>query len=137
MFKIDVTKMVAAPGPDFIDILLHEMGVFLEKEQPEDYQYVIANFRDPSYSAQEGGYHPVEVMVNRDGSIEYITDFSYAGMGGYAELVKELDFYPITGIGEMMGQPFNLHDEQELYRIFQSNFCTYYHMGIFTVTVSI
>jgi hypothetical protein len=50
---------------------------------------LILNFRDDSYSMQSGGYHPVEISINGDGIIRYITDFSYAGDG---ELYKEQDF---------------------------------------------
>ena len=53
---------------------------------------VILNFRDPDYSAESGGYHPVEICVDAQGRIQYITDFAYYGQGPYAELDKELDF---------------------------------------------
>lgn len=53
------------------------------------------NFRDPDYSAENGGYHPVEIMLKRHGDewhFQYITDFCYVGIGPFAELVKDLDF---------------------------------------------
>ena len=37
---------------------------------------VILNFRDPDYSAESGGYHPVEICVNSQGRIQYITAYS-------------------------------------------------------------
>ena len=40
---------------------------------------VILNFRDPDYSAESGGYHPVEICVDAQGRIQYITDFAYYG----------------------------------------------------------
>ena len=34
-------------------------------------QSIILNFRDPTYSATTGGYHPVEIMLNQQGVIKY------------------------------------------------------------------
>ncbi|MGL5038154.1 MAG: DUF2787 family protein, partial [Aeromonas sp.] len=53
------------------------------------------NYRDPDYSETTGGYHPVEIYLERghDGwHLRYITDFSYVGQGWCVELAKELDF---------------------------------------------
>ncbi len=40
---------------------------------------VVLNFRDPSYSAETGGYHPVEICVDGAGVLQYVTDFAYFG----------------------------------------------------------
>ncbi|WP_219012204.1 DUF2787 domain-containing protein [Shewanella algae] len=51
------------------------------------------NFRDPDYSVEDGGYHPVEIGLTRqDGNwqLSYVTDFALCG-GPFPELVKELD----------------------------------------------
>jgi len=37
----------------------------------------IINFRDPDYSAESGGYHPVEICLDENGRFQYITDFAY------------------------------------------------------------
>jgi hypothetical protein len=53
------------------------------------------NFRSPGYSAETGGVHPVELRLIRGlhgWVFDYITDFSYQGLGQDAELCKELDF---------------------------------------------
>lgn len=53
------------------------------------------NFRSPTYSPEQGGAHPVEIRLIRglDGWLfDYVTDFSYQGLGQDAELCKELDF---------------------------------------------
>ena len=50
------------------------------------------NFRNPGYSAEQGGVHPVEIRLIRglDGWLfDYVTDFSYQGQGQDAELCKE------------------------------------------------
>ena len=56
---------------------------------------VTMNFRDPDYGPESGGFHPVEIRLQRQGnlwSLVYITDFSYVGMGDYAGIGKEVDF---------------------------------------------
>jgi hypothetical protein len=43
---------------------------------------ITLNFRDPSYSAETGGYHPVEIRLENKSElwqIAYITDFSFQG----------------------------------------------------------
>jgi hypothetical protein len=95
--------------------------------------YTVLNFRDPDYSSTRGGYHPVEVMISSDGTIQYITDFAYVGDG---ELVKELDFDLNQKIFQQMGRNYPIQQGRGLYRIFQSNFCSYYDSGVFDVVVS-
>ena len=58
------------------------------------------NFRNPGYSAEQGGVHPVEIRLVRgldDWLFDYVTDFSYQGLGQDAELCKELDFNFLDG----------------------------------------
>lgn len=40
------------------------------------------NFRDPEYSPETGGWHPVEIRLipaGEDWQLDYVTDFHYAG----------------------------------------------------------
>ncbi|MFA0249609.1 DUF2787 domain-containing protein [Vibrio sp. 10N.261.45.A4] len=57
--------------------------------------YIVINFRDKDYSAENGGYHPVEISLSKDAhnhyTILYITDFSFCG-GPYPELERDIDF---------------------------------------------
>jgi hypothetical protein len=53
------------------------------------------NIRDSSYSADNGGFRPVEICVEKKGDkafLHYLTEFTFAGLGIYAELVKSNDF---------------------------------------------
>ena len=95
----------------------------------------IINFRDPNYSAESGGYHPVEICLDENGRIQYITDFSYVGQGHYAELVKELDFDFSYGLFQQMGREYPISQGAGLFKIWQSNFCDYYQYQVYTVTV--
>lgn len=98
------------------------------------------NFRDPGYGPETGGFHPVEIRLQRQGnlwSLVYITDFSYVGMGDYAELAKEVDFdfssqeglvayahvVPLSGLGEF-------------YELWEGNFLTYLSLGVYAITVA-
>ncbi|MFM4995568.1 DUF2787 family protein [Aeromonas sanarellii] len=98
------------------------------------------NYRDPDYSATTGGYHPVEIRLERwdDGwHLRYVTDFAYIGQGWCAELAKELDFdfsmeeYTHSLMGEM-----SLAEAHEWFELWQLNFCCYVQMDVFTLTVT-
>jgi hypothetical protein len=98
------------------------------------------NFRSPTYSPEQGGAHPVEVRLIRglDGWLfDYVTDFSYQGLGQDAELCKELDFNFLDDEHYLQGWgPMQRTEAHELFSLWQSNFLTYVQMGYFTVTVS-
>ena len=98
------------------------------------------NFRNPGYSAEQGGVHPVEIRLVRgldDWLFDYVTDFSYQGLGQDAELCKELDFNFLDGEHSMLGWgPLRLAEARELFDIWQSNFIAYCRLECFSVTVS-
>ena len=98
------------------------------------------NFRNPGYSAEQGGVHPVEIRLIRglDGWLfDYVTDFSYQGLGQDAELCKELDFNFLDGEHTMLGWgPLRLAEARELFDIWQSNFIAYCLLECFSVTVA-
>ncbi len=98
------------------------------------------NYRDPDYCATTGGYHPVEIRLERmdDGwHLSYVTDFAYVGQGWCTELAKELDF----DFGQqefhhgMLGE-IPLADLDEWFGLWQQNFCCYAQMEVFTLTVT-
>ncbi|MFA0088194.1 DUF2787 family protein [Vibrio sp. 10N.261.51.F12] len=94
------------------------------------------NFRDTSYNAEAGGYHPVEIMIRNDGDkwrLCYITDFAYSG-GVYPELAIELDFNIESNIfRQMFLAPCALaHREvKSFYRTWEGNFLEYLSDGVF------
>jgi hypothetical protein len=102
---------------------------------------VTINFRSPSYSAERGGYHPVEVHLIKSGNswlFDYITDFTYVGLAPMAELAKEIDFCFDTGdayhlyIGKI-----SIEEGKNLFKLWQSNFVSYWQMKVFDVEVTI
>jgi len=114
-----------------VAIISKELG----KSEVDISEGFIINFRDPDYSAESGGYHPVEICVDAKGRIQYITDFAYYGQGAYAELDKELDFDFGYGVFQQMGREYPIKQGAALFRIWQSNFCSYYRSQVFEVSV--
>lgn len=102
---------------------------------------VTLHFRDPDYTAERGGYHPVEISLeikDREGRISYITDFCYVGQGWCAELAKSLDFDFSGGEFGSLGFPYvPITEADEIYTVWEENFLTYYRMGVFNVSVTL
>jgi hypothetical protein len=72
----------------------HIATLLAEQSQQTSVRAVVINFRDPDYSAESGGFHPVEMRFIRQDNewyFDYVTDFSYMGRV-YPELEKEIDF---------------------------------------------
>lgn len=98
------------------------------------------HFRNPSYTPEQGGVHPVELRLIRglDGwLVDYVTDFSYQGQGQDAELCKELGFNFLDGEHYLRGWgPLPPADAHELFNMWQGAFLAYAQLVFFTVTVS-
>jgi hypothetical protein len=94
------------------------------------------NFRDTSYSAESGGWHPVEIRIvrlNDQWFFDYITDFSFCG-GPYPELVKEVDFNFASGTASFMyvpEVPISDSNVSDFYQVWEMNFLSYVGMGVF------
>jgi hypothetical protein len=67
---------ITALDPDFVSIINDQL-IDTSLDAPE---IVALNFRDPTYSAEHGGYHPVEIHVDSTGDILCVTDFAYVGI---------------------------------------------------------
>ncbi|PHS55587.1 MAG: hypothetical protein COB03_08995 [Alteromonas sp.] len=101
---------------------------------------VTINFRDPSYDAENGGFHPVEIRLEKRGEVWhvcYITDFTYFGIGPYAELTKDLDFDFRSGVFQNLFGVFPIEQAIDTYQIWEGNFLHYWiKMEVFTVSIS-
>lgn len=115
----------------FVGILENEIA----KTGIQEGSRVIINFRDPSYSSETGGFHPVEISVSSRGRIEYVTDFAFVGIDPFAELAKEIDYDVSLGLFQHFGREFPLHAGKELFSLWQENFVSYHQMGVYSVTV--
>ena len=94
------------------------------------------NFRDTGYSAENGGWHPVEIRIEQENDqwhFSYITDFSYVGHP-YPELAKEVDFDFDNGIASflfMKQVPISCDDVMDFYQMWEMNFLAYVEMEVF------
>ncbi len=105
-----------------------------------DSKAVTINFRDPDYSPQTGGFHPVEIRLEKGDDqwqLCYITDFCYVGYQGQWELVKELDFDFSCGVFQSISGLLVIEAAAELYLIWEQNFlCYWQEMDVFNVSIS-
>ena len=101
---------------------------------------ITINFRDPDYSAESGGYHPVEISMFRQGDewqLRYITGFSYVGVGHCAELVKDTDFDFEQGTFQSKIGIYPLDTVTEFYSIWEANFLAYsMEMEVFNISIT-
>ena len=115
------------------DLILKEIA---NGKKPETAHAVTINFRDPDYSLDSGGYHPVEIRIDLPSHrVEYITDFAYVGIGYCAELEKSLDFDFSQNTFQQMGVCYPINEAGELFALWQNNFCQYYEMGVYKTQV--
>ncbi|MDN5502120.1 MAG: DUF2787 domain-containing protein [Shewanella sp.] len=105
-----------------------------------DSKAVTINFRDPDYSPQTGGFHPVEIRLEKgtdQWQLCYITDFCYVGHQGQWELVKELDFDFSCGVFQSISGLLVIEAATELYPIWEQNFlCYWQELEVFNVSTS-
>jgi hypothetical protein len=94
----------------------------------ENEKAVTINFRDPNYSSDDGGYHPVEIRLENEGDswrFSYTTDFCYVGSGYMAELAKDLDFDFDAGVFQNLHGIYPIEQAIEMFQIWESNFVYY------------
>ena len=101
---------------------------------------VTINFRDPNYSAENGGFHPVEIRLEKRNNAWhfcYVTDFAYIGNGLYAELAKDLDFDFQAGVFQNLFGVFPIEQATDLYQIWEGNFLHYWQvLKVFFIQIS-
>ncbi|HFE7524802.1 TPA: DUF2787 family protein, partial [Salmonella enterica subsp. enterica serovar Newport] len=95
-------------------------------------------FKDLSYSAEAGGFHPVEIRLisrNDEWYFDYITDFSYMGVV-YPELEKEIDIsWSQQYVFLAYAGDLPVDAGRELFELWQSSFIQYHAMNAYTITV--
>ncbi len=118
---------------------VHQLQNLLNQNEVRS-KSVTLNFRDPTYSAKRGGFHPVEIRLEQCDNIWhfcYITDFAYIGSGPYAELTKELDFDFQSGVFQNLFGVFPIEQATDMFQIWEGNFLYYYlELEAFTVSIS-
>lgn len=142
MILLPVEGYVVPVSPELAQTLVDATAEHLrDRGKDRAITAVIVSFRDPDYSADAGGYHPVEIRIEISegkGVLSYITDFCYVGEGWCRELAKELDFDFESGNFYVLNLPHqNLVNCADYYALWQENFLTYNRMGVFDVAVTV
>lgn len=98
----------------------------------DDAQSMVFNFRDKSYSAELGGYHPVEIRIYYELGLwhfDYITDFSYQG-GAFPEITAEVDFdFRNQMLSVSYVPPIAITADIDFFKLWQGNFLAYVESG--------
>jgi hypothetical protein len=97
---------------------------------------VALNFRDPTYSAENGGYHTVEIHVDSKGDVLSITDFAYFGMPPMVEMGIELDWSFEHDYFRQFDSMYDLECGRSLLGLYLANFTAYYKSGVYQVEVT-
>ncbi|MDC8832497.1 DUF2787 family protein [Alteromonas gilva] len=109
-----------------------------EHQQADD--SITFNFRDPNYSAENGGFHAVEIQLEKHGvswHFCYITDFTYVGIGLFAELAKDLDFDFQAGVFQNLHGLFPIEVALDIYQIWEGNFLHYWQvLNVYTIQIA-
>ncbi len=129
-------KELALPvSKQLVEALVQEIG-----DTPASTTAVTVNFRDPDYSAETGGFHPVEIRLEKHGGTWdfcYITDFTYVGIGPFAELAKDIDFDFQAGVFQNLHGMFPIEVALDIYQIWEDNFLHYWQkLEPFKITFS-
>jgi hypothetical protein len=127
-----LTKLTVLP-PDFVKTI---NGVVQSSPETMNGNGVIINFRDTTYSATSGGYHPVEIHIDSKGNLLSITDFAYFGTHPFIELGIELDWSFEMGSFRQFDNMYDLECGRSLLGMYTRNFTAYYHSGVYQVEVS-
>ncbi|TMS82203.1 DUF2787 domain-containing protein [Pseudoalteromonas sp. S554] len=135
---LQIEQVPGLKVPDsFIDVIVS--AVIERGDSVGGTKAVTINFRDPDYSPEAGGFHPVEVRLEKQATswqLVYITDFSYQGRHT-PELIKEIDVcFSIKQVYHFLAGWLNAREGKELLALFISNFVDYYNTGCYQVTVT-
>lgn len=136
--KLNFNKAQGLTVPEsFYALLTKELEVIELPNKP--FNSLTVNFRDPNYSPTNGGYHPVEIRLEKDTKkwrLIYITDFSYQG-SPFPELVKEINVCFVTEkVFSLFGGWLDNKISEALLQPFIDNFILYYSWDCYEVTVS-
>ena len=118
--------------PEFVTIMNNQL-----RDTSLDGSEIIAlNFRDPTYSATDGGYHPVEIHVDSKGDVLCITDFAYFGRPPFVELGIELDWNFEQDSFRQFDSFYDLECGRGLLGLYTKNFVAYHKGGCYETEVT-
>ncbi len=133
--SIDTNQRPAMPAP-FYQLLTQE----LINTNPKDANAITLYFRDPDYSPQRGGFHPVEVRLEKQVDhwrLVYVTDFAFHGHDS-PELIKDIDIcFNSKQVYSSIGGWISHDEGAELIELFSDNFTSYHHMNVYQVQIAL
>jgi hypothetical protein len=130
--EINPQTIITMLDPDFVSLV----NDLLKDTSLNGSGIVALNFRDQSYSAENGGYHPVEIHVDSKGEILSITDFAYFGCPPMVELGIELDWSFEQGYFRQFDSMYDLECGRSLLGLYTRNFTASYQSGVYEVEVT-
>ncbi len=120
-------------NPDFVSVINEQL-----KDTSLNGSGIVAlTFRDPTYSVENGGFHPVEIHVDSKGDILSITDFAYFGIPPMVELGIELDFSFEHDQFRQFDSMYDLECGRSLLWLYLANFTAYYKSGVYQVELTL
>ncbi|NOI25378.1 DUF2787 family protein [Vibrio mediterranei] len=132
---LTITSSYSPISQKLKSLLKSKVEAFWEQNTTKmDCESLTINFRDTAYSADAGGYQPVEIMLLKEKpnqyQIQYITDFAYMG-NTYPELELNVDFDIANEqafIALMGWQSCHNQSIVEFYTLWELNFLGYLQM---------
>lgn len=91
-------------------------------------------FRDPTYSQERGGFRPVEVRVEANGRVAYVTEMGW--IGGDMAKTSDFSFYDGLFQDEYHCGALDTKDVKSFWKLWSANFCEYFRMGAYQVEVT-
>ncbi|HEY8037955.1 MAG TPA: DUF2787 family protein [Methylobacter sp.] len=95
----------------------------------------IINFYNSEYSAENDGYHLVEISVDAQKRIKIITDYVYFPQGLYRALIKELEFDFFYEQFQQLGKKYPLQNGSSVFDVWQANFCACYGHQVYVTCI--
>ncbi|WP_215408401.1 DUF2787 family protein [Vibrio gigantis] len=132
---LTITSSYSPISQKLKSLLKSKVETFWEQNPTKiDCESLTINFRDTTYSADAGGYHPVEIMLLKEQEsqyqIQYLTDFAYMG-NIYPELERNVDFDIENGqafIVPLGWQSCHCDQMVGFYALWERNFLAYLQM---------
>ncbi|WP_218997030.1 DUF2787 family protein [Shewanella algae] len=124
----------------FYQLLGSYLSQRVEDIEDSETEMLTLHFRDPDYSAEDGGFHPVEIGLEREGKdwqLCYLTDFAWSG-GPFPELEKEIDFcFSDDRLYHCFIGSCHLTQANELLQTYLQNFISYVQNEVFKVELKL
>ncbi len=130
--EINPQTKITMLDPAFVQVI----NRVIESADATNGDGAIINFRDPTYSAENGGFHSVELSISPSGDLLYLTDFAYFGMPPMAELGIELDWNFEQDSFRQFDSFYDLECGRSLLGLYTKNFTAYHRSGVYEVEVT-